>query len=342
MPKQPLSLTVVGVGKLGELHAKLLSELVRERNDTRFAGVFDINGSRANEIARKFSVPSFAALDDVARASQAAFLSTTTSSHYEVAKFLLSKGVHLFIEKPITTTVEEADELIALEKKHSVKLQVGHIERFNPALRSIDGLLGTPMFIAAERLSGFSKRATDVSVVLDLMIHDIDLILSLVRSPVKHVSASGMSVFSNELDIANARLEFENGAVATVTASRISRAKVRKMRLFCADPNSYASLDLTTGKAEVFRLVEKTSGRKKSLKEKATEKALALFGDIEDALNGKAIEYLSPDPPKVNALKLEQESFIDAVLYDKPIRVSSLDGRRALDTAVRITTAIRR
>ncbi|KER10002.1 MAG: oxidoreductase [[Candidatus Thermochlorobacteriaceae] bacterium GBChlB] len=342
MLKAPLTLAVVGVGKLGELHAKLLSELVRERNDARFVGVFDINGARADEIARRFSVQSFSTLDDVARAAQAAFLSTTTSSHYAIAKFLLSKGVHLFIEKPITTTVREADELIALEKHHGVKLQVGHIERFNPALRSIDGLLGTPMFIAAERLSGFSKRATDVSVVLDLMIHDIDLILSLVRSPVTQVAASGMSVFSNELDIANARLEFENGAVATVTASRISRTKVRKMRLFCADPNSYASLDLTTGKAEVFRLVEKPSGRKKSLKEKATEKVLELFGDIEDALNGKTIEYLSPDSPKVNALKLEQDSFLDAVLYDKPIRVSSLDGRRALDTAVRITTAIQR
>jgi predicted dehydrogenase len=338
---QLLRLAVVGVGKLGEFHTKLLKELCSERRDVVFAGVYDANPTRRDEIAKTYKVPSLASLDAVAEHADAAIIAATTSFHYSIAKTLLEKKRHLFIEKPITATLAEADELLALEEKHGVKIQVGHIERFNPAIHSAEPLLGTPVFIAAERLSGFSKRVTDVSVILDMMIHDIDLILALVKSEVVQISASGVSVFSKELDIANARLEFENGAVATVTASRISRSKVRKMRFFCKDPNSYGSLDLNSGKCEIFRIVdEPTASRKPSLKEFATQKIIALFGEIQDALNGKTIDYHSPDPPKINALKMEQESFIDSILYHKPIRVDSAAGRRALDVAGKITAAI--
>lgn len=228
-----------------------------------------------------------------------------------------------------------------MEEKHGAKIQVGHIERFNPALVAAEPYLGEPLFIAAERLSGFSKRVTDVSVVLDLMIHDIDLILSLVKSEVRSVAASGASVFSNELDIVNARLEFENGAVATVTASRISRSKVRKMRFFCKNPKSYASLDLSSGKSEIFRIVDAPTAKKSTFKEFAMQKVMLLFGDIQDALNGKTIEYLSPETPKLNALKEEQTCFIESILNHLPIRVDSRAARRALFVAEKITEEIK-
>lgn len=335
-----LRLGIIGVGKLGELHAKLLNELSLERKDIKFVGVFDCQRARCEEVARKHRVASFPSLDALAAELDAAIIATTTAAHFETAQALLKKGLHLFIEKPITATLAEADALLALEKEKGVKIQVGHIERFNPALIAVEKYIGEPVFITAERLSGFSKRATDVSVVLDLMIHDIDLILSLVPSAVKHISATGAQVFSDQLDIANARIEFENGATASVTASRISRARVRKMRFFCKNPQSYASLDLMTGKSEVFRLLDAPSTRPATLKELAVQKTLALFGDLEGALQGKVIDFISPDPPKINALKEEQKSFIEAVLHGKPIRVSAQDGRRALEVATRITADI--
>lgn len=335
-----LSVGIIGVGKLGEFHLKLLKELVAERGDIAIAGIYDASDARLREMSARYKVPAFDSLDEATARCDAAIIATTTSAHYDIAKPFLRRGVHLFIEKPIASTLAQADELIELEKTRGAKIQVGHIERFNPALVSAERYLGEPVFIAAERLSGFSKRVTDVSVVLDLMIHDIDLILSLARSEVKSLAASGASVFSKELDIANARLEFENGAVATVTASRISRSKTRKMRFFCKNPSSYASLDLSSGKAEIFRIVDEPSGRKASLKEFAMQKIVSLFGDVQDALDGKTIEYLSPEPPKLNALKEEQKSFIESVLNGAPIRVDSLAARRALHIAEKITTEI--
>lgn len=337
----PLSVGVIGVGKLGELHLKLLKELALERGDLAIAGIYDANEKRLNEVAALHGVRAFGSLQEAIERCEAAIIATTTSAHYDIAKAFLQNGVHLFIEKPIAATLAQADELVALEKRFNAKIQVGHIERFNPALVAAEPFLGEPVFIAAERLSGFSKRVTDVSVVLDLMIHDIDLILALVKSDVKRVAASGASVFSSELDIANARLEFESGAVASVTASRISRSKLRKMRFFCKNPKSYASLDLGAGKAEIFRIVDAPSERKSSLKELAMQKIINLFGDAQDALDGKMIEYLSPEPPKLNALKEEQRGFCDAILRDAPIRVGSEAARRALEVAERIAAEIR-
>jgi len=335
-----LRIGIIGVGKLGELHLKLLKELTAERSDISIAGIYDQHAARLREMSARYKVRAFESLDSAKAACDAVIIAATTSAHYDLAKTFLENGISLFIEKPITATIAQADALIELEQKHGAKIQVGHIERFNPALVAAEPYLGEPLFIAAERLSGFSKRVTDVSVVLDLMIHDIDLILSLVKSEVKSVAASGASVFSNELDIANARLEFENGAVATVTASRISRSKVRKMRFFCKNPKSYASLDLSAGKSEIFRIVDVPSERKASLKEFAMQKVMSLFGDIQDALDGKTMEYLSPEPPKLNALKEEQTCFIESLLHNKPIRVDSLAARRALFVAEKITAEI--
>lgn len=336
-----LRIGIIGVGKLGEFHLKLLKELASERSDVSIAGIHDQNTARLREMSTRYKVSAFDSLDSAKMTCDAVILAATTSAHYDIAKPLLERGIHLFIEKPITATIAQADALIELERIHGAKIQVGHIERFNPALVAAEPYLGEPLFIAAERLSGFSKRVTDVSVVLDLMIHDIDLILSMVRSEVRSVVASGASVFSKELDIANARLEFHNGTVATVTASRISRSKVRKMRFFCQNPNSYASLDLSSGRSEIFRIVDAPTSKKSTFKEFAVQKVISLFGDIQDALDGKTIEYHAPEPPKLNALKEEQICFIESILNNKPIRVDSHAARRALYVAEKITEEIK-
>ncbi|NTV20858.1 MAG: gfo/Idh/MocA family oxidoreductase, partial [Chlorobium limicola] len=209
------------------------------------------------------------------------------------------------------------------------------------ALRAVESYIGEPMYIQAERLSGFSLRVTDVSVVLDLMIHDIDLVLSLIKSDIKTIAASGVRVFSNELDMATARIDFMNGATANVTASRLSRNRHRKMRFFCNEPKSYASLDLTSGKSEVFRLVHPAQASSKNpVKTYAARKILEQFGEIRDAMNGMVLDYITPDVPKINALRDELEHFIDTVQNGTPAAVSSRDGRKAVMVADRITDEI--
>lgn len=334
---------VAGVGKLGEYHTNLLNQIANESPDVEFSGVFDLNQERLQEIGRKYGVHCFASLEEMATACDAVVIATTTSTHYAIARQLLEAGVHLFIEKPVTATLDEADELIRIEKEQGVTIQVGHIERFNPALLAVEPWIGEPMYIQAERLSGFSRRVTDVSVVLDLMIHDIDLVLSLIRSDIRSIAASGVKVFSNELDMATARIEFENGAIANVTASRLSRSKLRKMRFFSRNPKSYASLDFTTGKSEVFRLVKPEQlSSKNPIKNFATKKILEQFGEIQESLKDMALDYVSPDVPKVNALKVELEHFIDAIRTGQPAMVTSTEGRRALMVAGRITDEIRK
>lgn len=334
-------LGVIGVGKLGEFHTKLLAEIAGENPNVACGGVFDLDTDRAREIARKYGVGHFDSIDRLAQTCDAAVIATTTSSHFEIARGLLKKGLHLFIEKPVTTTVEEADELIRLEKQHGVTIQVGHIERFNPALRAVEAHIGRPMYIQAERLSGFSKRVTDVSVVLDLMIHDIDLVLSLIDSDIRHISASGVRVFSNELDMATARIDFVNGATANVTASRLSRSRSRKLRFFGTSPKSYASLDLTTGKSEVFRLVKpEEASTRNPIKTFTAKKILESFGEIQESMQGLVLDYIHPDPPKVNALKDELLHFIAAARSEEKVAVSSEDGRRAIMVAQRIAEEI--
>lgn len=334
---------VAGVGKLGEYHTGLLKEIASGTSEVQFAGVFDLNPERLREICKKYSVPGFSSIEEMAGSCDAAIIATTTSSHFDISKQLLEAGVSLFIEKPITATLEEADELIRIEQERGLLIQVGHIERFNPALLAVEPYIGEPMYIQAERLSGFSRRVTDVSVVLDLMIHDIDLVLSLIRSDIRSIAASGVKVFSNELDMATARIEFVNGAIANVTASRLSRNRLRKLRFFGRNPKSYASLDFTTGKSEVFRLVRPDQLTSKNpIRNFASKKILEQFGEIQESLNGLALDYVSPDVPKVNALKVELEHFIDSLKSGKPAAVTSAEGRKALMVAGRITDEIRK
>jgi predicted dehydrogenase len=336
-----MNIGVIGVGKLGEFHTKLLTEIAQEWPDLHCAGIYDLDTRRAEEMAKKYAVNCFSSLELLAKTCDAAVIATTTSSHYEIARALLAEGLHLFIEKPITTTVEEADELIRLEAENRVRIQVGHIERFNPALRAVESYIGRPMYIQAERLTGFSRRVTDVSVVLDLMIHDIDLVLSLIPSEIKHISASGVKVFSNELDMATARIDFVNGATANVTASRLSRSRMRKLRFFCTNPKSYASLDLTTGKSEVFRLVKQGEASSKNpLKSFAARKILEQFGEIQETMQGMVLDYIHPEVPKINALRDELEHFINTVRNNTPVPVTSSDGRRAIMVAGKIADEI--
>ena len=264
----------------------------------------------------------FSSIDELLNSVQAVSIAATTSAHYEIAEKCFEKNINVFVEKPITATIEQAEELVKIAEDKKLKLQVGHIERFNPALLSLEKYINQPMFIQTDRLSQFNPRGTDVAVVLDLMIHDIDIILSLVKAEVKNIEASGVAVVSDTIDIANARIQFNNGAVANVTASRISQKKMRKMRIFQRD--NYIALDFITGVSEVYRLLP--------LDEK-TNPASISFGEIGIGERKKRVVYEQPEIREVNALKYELELFVDSVLNDKKPVVSGIDGLKALKVA---------
>ena len=315
---EKLSIGVIGVGHLGKLHSKMFNEI----SNCNFVGVFDSNQEQAKAVADEFGVKSFKSIDELLSNVKAVSVAATTTAHYEVAKKCFEKNIHVFVEKPITAAIEEGEELVKLAKEKNLKFQVGHIERFNPGLLSLESFISDPMFIQSDRLAQFNPRGTDVAVVLDLMIHDIDIILSFIKSNVKQVDASGVAVVSNHIDIANARIQFENGAVANVTASRISQKKMRKMRLFQKD--HYISLDFVTGVSEVYRL--------QPLDEPALPNSIS-FGEIGVGERKKRLIYEQPESKEVNALNYELQLFVDSVLYDKKIIVSGEDGLRALKVA---------
>ena len=315
---EKLSIGVIGVGHLGKLHSKMFSQI----NNCDFVGVFDANQEQAKSVAGEFGVKSFESIDELLSNVKAVSVAATTTAHYEVAKKCFEKNIHVFVEKPITAAIEEGEELVKLAKEKNLKFQVGHIERFNPGLLSLESFISDPMFIQSDRLAQFNPRGTDVAVVLDLMIHDIDIILSFIKSNVKQVDASGVAVVSNHIDIANARIQFENGAVANVTASRISQKKMRKMRLFQKD--HYISLDFVTGVSEVYRL--------QPLDEPALPNSIS-FGEIGVGERKKRLIYEQPESKEVNALNYELQLFVDSVLNDKKIIVSGEDGLRALKVA---------
>jgi predicted dehydrogenase len=256
-------------------------------------------------------------------------IATVTTHHYDVAKIALQAGKHVLIEKPITTTIAQAEELNSIARASGVLIQVGHIERFNAAILSLEQYKMAPMFIESHRLSQFDPRGTDVAVVLDLMIHDIDIILSLVNSPVAHIDANGVSVVSDSADIANARLQFANGCVANVTASRISQKKMRKMRMF--QSNAYISIDFLKGQSEVFRLVDENE---------PTTASTMMLGQIERAKKKRTIVYEHPEQKEINALQCELESFLNAIATKTRPVVSGEDGQHALAVAQEIMTKI--
>ncbi|MEW6509936.1 MAG: Gfo/Idh/MocA family oxidoreductase [Bacteroidota bacterium] len=314
----PVRLGVIGVGHLGALHAKMLSDLP----DVTLAAVYDTDDARARAIAEEFGTRKAPDLDALLDDTDGVTIATTTITHFAVATRALRRGRHVFIEKPITQTIAEANALCSEAAARGLVIQVGHIERFNPAILALEKYNIAPMFVESHRLAQFNPRGTDVAVVLDLMIHDIDLILSFVRSPVRSVEASGVAVVSDSVDIANARLQFENGCVANVTASRISQRKMRKMRLF--QRNGYISIDFTEGLAEVFRLVGE---------DEPDVKGTMMLGELGSGKHRRKIVYEQPEVKEVNALRRELELFAGCVATGAPPVVSGEDGRRALEVA---------
>jgi predicted dehydrogenase len=321
-----INVGVIGVGHLGALHAKMYAGI----KTANFVGVYDVDPARCREIADQYRVKAFASIGELLAAVDALSIATVTTHHYETAKEALTAGRHVLIEKPMTTTIAEAEELNALAAAKGVLIQVGHIERFNAAILSLEKYKLAPMFIESHRLAQFNPRGTDVAVVLDLMIHDIDIILSLVNSPVTNIDANGVSVVSDSADIANARLQFANGCVANVTASRISVKKMRKMRMF--QSNAYISIDFLTGKSEVFRLGD--PGEKTSFSTK-------MLGEIERGKKKRTIIYEHPKQKDVNALQCELESFLTAIAAKTRPVVSGEDGQHALAVAQEIMTKIK-
>ncbi|MGH7595284.1 MAG: Gfo/Idh/MocA family protein [bacterium] len=320
---------VAGAGRLGQLHARLY----REVEGAELTGVYDIDAARAQTLANELGVRRFDSFAELLASTEAVSIVVPTVFHFELGKAALAADKHVFIEKPITTTVDEASQLMALATLQKRVLQVGHIERFNAALRALENFPLAPRFIESHRLASFDPRGTDVAVVLDLMIHDIDIILTLVKSPLARLDASGVAVVSEEPDIANARLQFANGCVANVTASRISQKKMRKMRIFQRD--AYISIDFLQGLTEVFRLVSAEEAMN-------TGGFPVVLGKLDQGARQRHIIYDKRQAPEGNALKMELASFIHAIRTGAPPPVTGEDGRRALEVATTITEAIKK
>ncbi len=310
---------MIGTGALGFHHVRLLQTLP----DVRLVGCVDTNSVRAATVARDLGVRVYAGLDELLQAVDAVTVVVPTSAHYEVARAAIECGVHVFIEKPICATVAEADALLEAARVAGVLVQTGHIERFNRAMRAALPFVAGPRFIESDRLAPFNPRGSDVAVVLDLMIHDIDLVCSLVGAPVSDVAAVGVPLLTKSVDIANARLTFATGAVANITASRVSKERLRKLRIF--QPDGYFSLDLAAGEGEFYRL-----RRDVDLAALATA-PLAIEAFVE-----RIRLEASDDEP----LRLELETFVAAVRGEAPVPVTGDDGRVALAVALRIVNEI--
>ena len=318
----PLRVGVIGTGALGFHHLRHLRTL----DGAVVRGFYETDAARAAKVGEELGVAAAASLDALLDDVDAVSIVVPTPAHFAVAKAALERGKHVLIEKPITTTLDEADALLALAKANGALVQIGHIERFNRAIRAAWPYVESPLFIESERLAPFNPRGSDVAVVLDLMIHDIDLVLTLTKAKVAQVSATGVGVLTPSLDMANARVAFANGGIANITASRISRDRSRKLRLF--QRNGYMTLDLAAGNGELFRL----------------------RGDVDMAALARQaqpdvtafVERIPLEAPDGDALKLELESFVAAVRGEAPVPVTGDDGRDALHVALQIVADIER
>jgi predicted dehydrogenase len=314
-----IKIGVLGAGHLGKIHIRLLKEI----DKYEFVGFYDPNPENAEAVAKEFGIKKFNSIDELLDQVDAVDIVTPTITHYDCASKAIKKSKHVFIEKPVTNTIEEAKSLIGLSKEANVKVQVGHVERFNPAFIAGRSYCSSPMFIETHRLAQFNPRGTDVSVVLDLMIHDIDIILSVVKSNIKRISASGVAVVSESPDICNARIEFDNGCVANLTASRISMKNMRKSRFFQKD--AYISIDFLDKKVDVIRL--------KNIIGEADPLAVTI--DL-GTKGSKQIYFENPDISPTNAIKMELETFADSIISNTTPKVSIDDGYKALDVAYKI------
>lgn len=316
-----LKIGVLGAGHLGKIHIRLLLEL---KDEFEFVGFYDPSDDNAADAIEKFGIKRFDTIQDILNVVDCVDIVTPTLAHYDCASLALRNSKHVFIEKPVTQTVDEARSLMELAREADVKVQVGHVERFNPAFQSAIPYFNKPMFIETHRLAQFNPRGTDVPVVLDLMIHDLDIILSVVKSGIKRISASGVSVVSDTPDITNARIEFDNGCVANLTASRISMKNMRKSRFFQKD--AYISVDFLTKELEVVRM-EDVLGE---------PSPFDIIFELGEGKPSKKIYFDKPDIEETNAIKEELRKFAEAINNDTTPLVSLDDGYRALDVAQKI------
>ena len=323
-----LKIGVVGAGHLGKIHLKCIQTL----SEFNLLGFFDTDAASRNEIAEQFGIKAFESIDALIAACDVVDIVTPTIYHFDVAQRAVLAGKHIFIEKPLTHTVEEGEKLVALVQQKGVKVQVGHVERFNPAFLAVADMEFAPLFIEAHRLAPFNPRGTDVSVVLDLMIHDIDLVLHIVKSPIKEIHANGAAVISNTPDICNVRLAFENGSFANLTASRISFKQMRKMRVF--QRNAYMSLDFFEKTAQVIHLYDEQTVSS------LTELERTALLSFENNGVKKWVKIEMPTVPTVNAIALELQSLAHSILENKPIRVTIESAFDALKVAHKIIEAI--
>ncbi len=312
---------VFGVGHLGKFHLNNWKEI----GEVELVGFFDPNEENAAFAEKEYGFQRYTDQDELMDACQAVDIVAPTNLHFEIVEKALRKSKHVFVEKPLAATMEEAREIVKLAKEANVKVQVGHVERFNPAYLTAMEYVKQPMFVEVHRLAQFNPRGTEVSVILDLMIHDIDILLSLVNCPVKNIYASGVAVMTDTPDIANVRIEFNNGCVANLTSSRISMKKMRKIRVFQKD--AYIGIDLLAKKTEIIKQKEESDTHVFSF-------------DLDTPKGKKTIAIANPDIRDNNAIRMELESFIQSIRNDKKTAVSEVDGFLAMDVAHQILEKI--
>jgi predicted dehydrogenase len=328
---------VIGTGALGKQHARIYAELAKA-GAVELAGVYDLSPANAQVIAAKHGTRAFASLEEAEEEAEAFSIVTPTVTHFEIARRLLAAGKHLLVEKPMTDDAGRAAELVELARQHRCVLQVGHVERFNPVFRYLQSVATDPRFIEVHRLSPYPARSTDIGVVLDLMIHDLDVVLAFVKSPVTSLDAVGIPVLSVSEDIANARLRFANGCVANLTASRISPERMRKIRVFSGGPQtSYISLDYRAQEGYIYRIARAGEQESSLLKKLLHAKDAAIVSEF----GGRRIVREPVPIAKDEPLKLELEHFTACVREQRTPVVSGESARRALDVAFEITRLVR-
>jgi predicted dehydrogenase len=327
---------VLGVGSLGKEHARIYAELA-QAGEVEFAGVYDVVPDAARRVADKLRVPVFNSVSEAAEAAQALSIVTPTSTHFDLARRLLMQGKHLLVEKPMTDNTEQAAELVQLAQQHHCVLQVGHVERFNPVFKYLETVATQPRFIETHRLSPYPARSTDIGVVLDLMIHDLDVVLAFVKSPVVSVDAVGIPVLSKSEDIANARLRFANGCVANLTVSRISPERLRKIRVFSGPQNTcYISLDYRAQEGFIYRIARDDEEESSLLKKLLASKDTTIVSEFA----GKRIVREPVPITKEEPLKQELLHFVECVRERQTPRVSGESAKQALDLAFEITRQV--
>ena len=331
-----LKVAVIGTGSLGKEHVRLYAQMARA-GEVDFAGVYDASTDAAQKVAAKHGARVFGSVAEAAANSEALSIVTPTVTHFELARDLLAQGKHVLVEKPMTDDTAEAAELVHLAQRKNCVLQVGHVERFNPVFKYLQAAATEPRFIEGHRLSPYPARSTDIGVVLDLMIHDLDVVLAFVKSPVKSVDAVGIPVLSKSEDIANARLRFENGCVANLTASRVSPERMRKIRVFSGGPStSYVSLDYRAQEGYIYRIAREGEEESSLLKKLLAAKDSTIVSEF----GGRRIVREPVPIEKEEPLKLELQSFVECVRARQTPVVSGESAKQALDLAFEITRQI--